>query len=128
MRLISLVNFPDDGTTANLTSVLNRLGFVTKRGESPDQLEVDGVPVFVWGECAGFLEVIRQIRMKQRKTFIIIATHLPDYTKWLDALEAGANDYCCVSLTADKMGWLLLPEAQFRSHEPHVQRGSVLMG
>jgi hypothetical protein len=30
--------------------------------------------------------------------FLVIATRLPDHEKWLDALEARANDYCCTSV------------------------------
>ena len=57
--------------------------------------------------------------------FIIVATGLPDYGKWLDGLEAGANDYCCMSQNAENLGWMLLPEAQFMSSEPLLQQKRV---
>lgn len=124
MRLISLVNFPDD-TAMVLTSGLARLGFQTVRTDEPDELGTDGATVFVWGEKAGFLNAVKQIRALHRKTFIIVATDLPDYGKWLDALEAGANDYCCMCQDAQKLGWMLLPEAQFMSSEPLLQQKRV---
>ncbi|HTA41245.1 MAG TPA: hypothetical protein VK789_02290 [Bryobacteraceae bacterium] len=124
MRLIGLVNFPDDTATV-LTSVLARLGFQTVRTDDLGELGTDGATVFVWGEQADFLEAVRQIRALHRKTFIIVATGLPDYGKWLDALEAGANDYCCMCQDAQKLGWMLLPEAQFMSSEPLLQQKRV---
>lgn len=121
MRLIGLVNFPDSAAT-DLTSVMARLGFQTVRSDEGYEAGTNGGAVFVWGEQAGFLEAVRQIRARQRKTFIIIATGSPDYERWLDALEAGANDYCCVSGNDDKMGWMLLPQAQFMSTEPLLRQ------
>lgn len=121
MRLIGLINFPEQAAT-DLTSALARLGFQTVRSDGQDELGINGAAVFVWAEQAGFLESVRQIRARQRKTFIIVATGSPDYEKWLDGLEAGANDYCCICQNSGKMGWMLLPQAQFMSSEPLFQQ------
>jgi PleD family two-component response regulator len=38
---------------------------------------------------------------------IVVVSELPDVNSWLDALEAGAADYCAAPFEAIQMRWIL---------------------
>jgi DNA-binding NarL/FixJ family response regulator len=46
----------------------------------------------------------------------VVVTRIPETKEWLDALEAGAADYCSVSIEARQLHWLMesaLPRPRF---------------
>lgn len=42
-----------------------------------------------------------------RKVPVVVVSRLPEVSNWLDALEAGAADYCAAPFEAVQMRWLL---------------------
>jgi hypothetical protein len=40
---------------------------------------------------------------------------LPDHEKWLDALEAGADDYSCMPLDRQQLRWLFRQKTPARA-------------
>lgn len=38
---------------------------------------------------------------------VIVVSRCPDYSEWLDALEAGAHDYCAVPFEKLHLSWVL---------------------
>ncbi len=38
---------------------------------------------------------------------IVVVSRVPDMTGWLDALEAGASDYCAAPFESIQMRWIL---------------------
>jgi DNA-binding NarL/FixJ family response regulator len=106
MRFISLIDFSDT-QAADLSALSARMGFGVTRQNHPDDIPKDAAAVFVCGDRTGWLEKICQIRATHGRMFVVIATRQPDHEKWLDALEAGANDYCCAPLDCRQFEWLL---------------------
>jgi DNA-binding response OmpR family regulator len=46
----------------------------------------------------------------------VVITRTPDTREWLDALEAGATDYCSVPIDTRQLHWMLesvLPRPRF---------------
>jgi DNA-binding response OmpR family regulator len=37
----------------------------------------------------------------------VVVTRVPETKEWLDALEAGATDYCSVPIEARQLHWLM---------------------
>lgn len=111
MRLISLIGFPDD-IAGDLTDLLVRHGYRTTRDENTHELPEAPAAIFVSGDRAGWLETICQVRATHSRMFIVVATRLPDHEKWLDALDAGASDYCSMPLDAQQFMWLFRRDAQ----------------
>ncbi len=113
---IQLIGF-SDGCPANdgcgdesnrITASLAAHGFRAGRVGSIAELQPD-VAAFVSGDSAGWLETVREIRAMYPRIFLVVVTRIPDSAKWLDALEAGANDYCSRPLDRQQVGWLLQP-------------------
>jgi DNA-binding NarL/FixJ family response regulator len=44
--------------------------------------------------CGPNAELVRELRRQCPNTVIIAASRIPDTDDWLDAIEAGADDYC----------------------------------
>ena len=50
--------------------------------------------VFVGGAAAQYLPLLRRLRGLNRSLPIIVVAPFPETAEWLDALDAGATDYC----------------------------------
>lgn len=49
--------------------------------------------------CPADVSRVRQLRDQFPKSSVIVASRLPEVAEWLDALEAGAADYCAAPLS-----------------------------
>jgi DNA-binding response OmpR family regulator len=65
--------------------------------------------VFVGGAPGQYLPLLRQLRGLNRSLPIIVVTPVPETTEWLNALEAGATDYCAPPFDMRQVRWLLMP-------------------
>ena len=83
------------------------LGCVVNRVESIAEIRPD-MPVFVCGDVTGWIQEVIDIRNIRPRVFVVVVTRIPDTSKWLDALEAGADDYCAFPLDGHQMR-LLFP-------------------
>src|ERR1700733_5690283 len=99
--------------------------FIGLEGRGPRQLEAivqarghrvlhasDGEPfapdaVFFDGDEAQFLRVFAAIRELAPEVPVIVVTQNPTEGKWLDAIEAGAADYCGAPFETVQVGWIL---------------------
>jgi DNA-binding response OmpR family regulator len=63
--------------------------------------------VFCNGDSPGYVSVLRQIRGLRPDLPIIVVTRLPESDKWLNALEAGADDYCSAPFESVQVRWIL---------------------
>ena len=88
-------------------------------------LSPDAVAAFVCADRDGWQEDLLEIRAVYPRLILIVVTRLPEHTIWLDALEAGANDYGCMPLDRRQLQWLFrLPlqrEASCKIRSPQVQ-------
>jgi len=68
--------------------------------------------------CAGdkqYLPLLRGFRNEHPATPFVVVARLPETSEWLEALEAGATDYCSEKDSLRQFGWLvdsLLPLAR----------------
>jgi DNA-binding response OmpR family regulator len=65
--------------------------------------------VFVGGVTAQYLPLLRRLRGLNRSLPIIVVAPVPETADWLDALEAGATDYCVPPLDMRQVRCLLTP-------------------
>lgn len=68
---------------------------------------MDADIVFAGGEAAQYLSLLRQVREKRPDLPFIVVTRIPETTAWLDALEAGATDYCSSPFESRQIHWLM---------------------
>src|SRR5271166_3520676 len=75
-----------------LTRVLDRLDHQVFIGRNSIPINAD--VVFCNGDDESGLVMLRAIRALRPELPVVIVTRQPDTGRWLDALEAGAADYC----------------------------------
>lgn len=84
-------------------------------GDEGHEVEIrDGVPfdggadaVFCNGDCPSYSALLRQIRGLRPYLPVVVVTRLPEAEKWLNALEAGADDYCSAPFEREQVRWIL---------------------
>jgi CheY-like chemotaxis protein len=72
---------------------------------TPELLEAD--IVFAGGEPACYLPVLRHVRENRPALPFVVVTKNAETSEWLDALEAGATDYCSVPIGTRQVRWLM---------------------
>jgi DNA-binding response OmpR family regulator len=63
--------------------------------------------VFANGEGRQYLALLRTLRDADPGLPFVVVTRIPETSDWLDALEAGATDYCSSPFDARQMNWLM---------------------
>lgn len=72
--------------------------------------------VFAGGEPASYMPLLRRVREARPTLPFIVVTRIPETGAWLDALEAGATDYCSMPIEMRQLRWLMesaLPRPRF---------------
>src|SRR5580658_3456539 len=72
---------------------------------TPGLLEAD--IVFAGGEPESYLPVLRHVRATRPALPFVVVTLRAETREWLDALEAGATDYCSAPVHARQVHWLM---------------------
>jgi DNA-binding response OmpR family regulator len=63
--------------------------------------------LFCNGDEPAYPLLVQRVRGLRPDLPVVVVTRLPDTAKWLDALEAGAADYCCAPFETVQVCWLL---------------------
>lgn len=63
--------------------------------------------VFAAGEQDRYMTLLKRLRETRPSLPFIVVTRLPETSGWLNALEAGATDYCSAPFDARQIAWLL---------------------
>jgi DNA-binding NarL/FixJ family response regulator len=71
----------------------------------PDMMDVD--IVFAGGEPSQYLSLLRRVREERPALPFVVVTRVPETAAWLDALEAGATDYCSSPFESRQIHWLM---------------------
>jgi DNA-binding response OmpR family regulator len=68
---------------------------------------MDADIVFAGGEPTEYLSLLRQVRDERPALPFVVVTRIPETREWLDALEAGATDYCSSPFELRQIHWLM---------------------
>ena len=63
--------------------------------------------VFAGGEPARYMSLLRHVREARLTLPFVVVTRIPETKEWLDALEAGATDYCSEPIETRQLHWLM---------------------
>ena len=63
--------------------------------------------VFAGGDPAWYLTLLKRVREARPALPFVVVTRIAETNEWLDALEAGATDYCSVPIEARQLHWLM---------------------
>ena len=68
---------------------------------------MDADIVFAGGEPSQYLSLLRRVREERPALPFVVVTRIPETDAWLDALEAGATDYCSSPFESRQIHWLM---------------------
>jgi DNA-binding NtrC family response regulator len=68
--------------------------------------------VFVSGDRKNYRETVRSIQERRNKLPVVVVTSRADSAEWIDALEAGAANYCSAPFEAKPIQWILASALQ----------------
>ena len=68
---------------------------------------MDADIVFAGGEPTQYLQLLRRVREERPALPFVVVTRIPETSAWLDALEAGATDYCSSPFENRQIHWLM---------------------
>jgi len=68
---------------------------------------LDADIIFAGGEPEQYLSLLRKVREVLPTLPFVVVTRVPETTEWLDALEAGATDYCSSPFENRQINWLM---------------------
>ena len=90
----------DSDVIRNLSTALHAAG-CNIQSDSPSRPSADVV------FCSSDPACLRGALAAYPQTPVIVASRLPETATWLDALEAGASDYCAAPFEPSQIRWLL---------------------
>ena len=105
MPAVTLIGFSEDAAD-RLTIDLAADGYEVSRASDPTALSPHATAIFVCGDRERWKRDLCEIRAICPRMISVVVTRLPEHTIWLDALEAGANDYACMPLDRRQLEWL----------------------
>jgi len=63
--------------------------------------------VFAGGGAKQYLPLLQRVRQSHPTLPFVVVTVFPNTTEWLDALDAGATDYCSAPFQLRQISWLM---------------------
>jgi len=90
---------------SELGRVLGQEGHQVSIQDSDDLGGADAV--FCNGDCPNYAALLGRIRRLWPNLPVVVVTRLPESDKWLNALEAGATDYCSAPFEPIQVRWIL---------------------
>ena len=88
-----------------LGSGVHQIDHKPKSTDIDDVIEAD--IVFANGDGKHYLTLLKQVRETFPAMPFVVVTRVPETSDWLDALEAGATDYCSAPFEPRQMNWLM---------------------
>jgi DNA-binding NtrC family response regulator len=68
--------------------------------------------VFLSGDRKNYRETVRSIQARRRSLPVVVVTNHADSGEWIDALEAGAANYCAAPFEPKPIQWILASALQ----------------
>ena len=63
--------------------------------------------IFAGGAAKQYLPLLLGVRQERPALPFVVVTRIPETSAWLDALEAGATDYCAAPIELRQINWIM---------------------
>lgn len=99
----------DEAAAHKIETVSNQAGHTVRR----ETLKTDVAArpqadvIFLSGDDRNYLRILRAIRAYHQAPPVVVVTRLAEASGWIDALEAGATDYCAAPLESMHLKWAM---------------------
>lgn len=80
---------------------------ILKQENTPAADVLDADIVFAGCDRGRYKTLLKSVRRARPNLPFIVVTRVPETSEWLDALEAGATDYCAAPFEPRQLGWLM---------------------
>lgn len=120
----------DDPLVSQLSSVLlrERQEVLVRPFLSPleclDAVEQTGADlIFCSSDGKRYLPLLEAIVRRKLQLPVVVVSRMPEVSDWLDAIEAGASDYCAAPFESAHIRWIL--ESTLKHHStPRLYRAA----
>lgn len=75
--------------------------------------------VFCNSEPREYQALLNEMKRRGLRLPVVVVSRLPEVSEWLDALDAGATDYCAAPFEHQHMSWLI-ESAVLASQRAHI--------
>jgi len=123
MSRVALLGLPED-LENQLTRILleeshqvSRKLYISDLGRGPNA----GL-VFISGDSPGYQQTLSAVRETHPGLPVILVSRRSDAKQWLDALDAGATDYCGAPFEREQVRWIV--NSAVNRARPHVKTSS----
>jgi DNA-binding response OmpR family regulator len=108
MARVALLGFPQD-LASQLSRVLVAEGHAVDQKHYIQDLSKRYRPsvVFVSADTPGFEDTVAALKDAEPGLPFVVTTRLPNPTQWLNALDAGAADYCGAPFEPVQVRWVM---------------------
>ena len=108
MARVALLGFPQD-LASQLTRVLLAEAHTVDRKRYIQDLSKRYRPsvVFICADSPDFEDTLTALKDAEPGLPFVVTTRMPDPSQWLNALEAGAADYCGAPFEAVQVRWIM---------------------
>ena len=121
MSRVVLLAMPEDLAGELSRVLLEERHYVSRKQSCMDvRCGVEPDVAFIYGDGPEFVQTLSDLRTSEPNLPVIVATRLPEVGRWLDALDAGAADYCGAPFERIQVRWIL--DTVFRAAGSDVPR------
>ena len=108
MARVALLGFPQD-LASQLSRILLAEGHTVDQRHYIQDLTKRYRPsaVFVCADTPGFGDTIAALKDAEPDLPFVVTTRMPDPAQWLNALDAGAADYCGAPFETIQVRWVM---------------------
>jgi DNA-binding NtrC family response regulator len=107
MSRVILLGLPEDLAAALGCVLVEDSHEVKLSGSLQDVRRDEPEVVFVSADGPEFPDNVSWLRETEPDLPVVVVTRLPESSRWLDALEAGAKDYCGAPFEHVQMRWIM---------------------
>ncbi|HUP02850.1 MAG TPA: hypothetical protein VMU19_02595 [Bryobacteraceae bacterium] len=108
MARVALLGLPQD-LAAELSRYLLAEGHTVEHKRYIQDLAKRSRPsaVFLSGDSPDFQDTVAALKDAEPGLPFVVTTRMPDSARWLNALEAGAADYCGAPFESVQVRWIM---------------------
>jgi DNA-binding NtrC family response regulator len=108
MARVALLGFPQD-LASQLSRILLAEAHTVDHKRYIQDLAKRSRPsvVFICADSPGFEDAVTALKEAEPDLPFVVTTRMPNPTQWLNALEAGAADYCGAPFEAVQVRWIM---------------------
>lgn len=117
MARVALLGFPHDLASQLSRILLAEAHTVDRKHYVQDLKRSRPSVVFICADTPGFMETVAALKDAEPNLPFVVTTRMPDPAQWLNALDAGAADYCGAPFESLQVRWIMSSLSRQQAHQ-----------